>query len=122
MSKEIEDRSEEIKEMKKRIKKYISLITKENLPTPSMGDCWHCCMRTEDEVTMGELSSDNHSHLYNHLDEGYLHGSILVNAMREYGYEDEQIGLHYSMKLYNTFKRAVRKYLQKRLINSIATR
>lgn len=105
----------EVADMKKKIKKYVDLITPDNLPTPSNGDCWFCLMRDKDGKTMGDLSKDN-DHLLSHLDEGYLHGSILVNAMNEAGYVDRQIAVHYSMKLASTFKRAVRKYLTKRLI------
>jgi hypothetical protein len=69
---------------------------------------------------MGELS--NSDHLFSHLEESYLHGSILVNAMKEYGYNDMQISLHYQMELFDTFKRSVRKYLQKCLISGIAVK
>jgi hypothetical protein len=105
--------------MKKRIAKYVNLITKDNLPVPSNGDCWLCLLRDKDGHTMGE--NDN-SHLLSHLKEKYLHGSILVNAMREVGYKDQQIGFHYQMKLSDTFKRSLRKYLQKRLIKDIAVK
>jgi len=110
-----------IKQMKKKINKFCSLITKENLPVPSNGDCWFCLMRTEDGETMGD-SSKNHDHLVDHMEEGYLHGSLLVNAMRERGYKDEQIGFHYQLRVVDTFKRAVRRYLQKRLIPGIAVK
>ena len=101
--------------MKERIRKYCLLITEKNLPIPSSGDCWLCSLRTEEGTPMGELNH-NPGHLLDHLKEKYLHGSILVNAMREYGYRDEQLGLFYSMKIVNTFRRATRKYLQKRLL------
>ena len=67
------------------------------------------------QKTIGDLSNNN-EHLLNHLDEGYLHGSILVNAMQETGYSNEGIGVHYQRKVVNSFKRAVRRYLQKRLL------
>ena len=115
VSEERKDPVVEVNKMKRRISKFISLITKDNLPVPSAGDCWNCSLYTEDGVPMGETSED-YSHLLNHVDEKYVHGSLLVNAMREYGHDDRQIGLHYSMKLYETFRRAVRKYLHKRLL------
>ena len=112
----VPDRIEKKNErMKERIRKYCLLITEKNLPIPSSGDCWLCSLRTEEGTPMGELNH-NHGHLLDHLKEKYLHGSILVNAMREYGYRDEQLGLFYSMKIVNTFRRATRKYLQKRLL------
>lgn len=39
--------------MKKRIAKYVSLVSKDNLPLPNSGDCWYCSMRTEDGQIMG---------------------------------------------------------------------
>ncbi|MDD4354226.1 MAG: hypothetical protein PHN56_07280 [Candidatus Nanoarchaeia archaeon] len=71
---------------------------------------------------MGELGTDNNDHLITHLKEKYLHGSILVNAMREAGYRDEQIRFHYAGKYFDAFKRSLRKYLQKRLISNIAVK
>lgn len=111
-----------IEKMKKEISKFVSLITKENLPIPSSGDCWLCCMRTKEGVTMGELGSGNPEHLHQHIKEKYMHGSLLVNAMRERGYNDDQIRTHYSIRVADTFRRAVRIYLQKRLIPNIAVR
>jgi len=111
-----------VNKLKKQITDYCNLVTKDNLPFPNPGDCWFCSMHDKDGTPMGELGSKNYDHLLNHLKEKYLHGSILVNAMREAGYRDEQIGLHYQLKLVETFKRSLRKYLQKRLISGIAVK
>jgi uncharacterized protein YxjI len=119
ISKVMRANDKKVNAMKKQIAKYVALITKDNLPVPSNGDCWLCLLRDQDGHTMGE--NDN-SHLLSHLKEKYLHGSILVNAMREAGYKDQQIGFHYQMKLSDTFKRSLRKYLQKRLIKDIAVK
>ncbi len=62
---------------------------------------------------MGEGDTE---HLKSHIEEGYMHGSLLVNAMREAGYSDQGIGVHYSLQVADTFRRAVNNYLQKRLI------
>lgn len=102
--------------IKLKIKKFCDLITKDNLPIPNGGDCWYCYMRTKSGESMGDAFKD-HSHLLNHITDSYVHGSLLVNAMREAGYRDEQIGFHYSLKYHDTFKRATRKYLQKRLLS-----
>lgn len=100
--------------IKKQITNYCKLITKDNLPVPEIGDCWDCAFRTKEGTPMGDLS--NSDHLKSHIKEKYVVGSLLVNAMREAGYRDEQISLFYGMKLADTFRRAVRKYLIKRLI------
>lgn len=106
----------EVDKVKRQISKFVSNITKDNLPIPSNGDCWLCNMR---DVKTGKTYEDN-DHLIEHIKENYLHGSLLVNAMREEGYRDEQIAVHYQFKFIDTFKRALRKYLQKRLIKDIA--
>lgn len=121
IGKKVKANDKEIDKMKKAITKFCALITKDNLPVPDSGDCWFCCLHTSEGQPMGEALKDN-GHLLEHIKEGYLHGSLLVNAMREAGYKDEQIRLHYGMKLSDTFKRAVRRYLQKRLIKDIAVR
>ena len=100
----------------KRIKKYVDLITEDNLPIPNSGDCWYCLMKTDkDNKTLGDAIGDT-SHLISHLEEGYVVGSLLVNAMREAGYRDEQISFHYHLKLVDTFKCVLKKYLIKRLV------
>lgn len=100
--------------IKKQISDYCKLITDDNLPKPDGGDCFYCAFTTKEGATMGDLS--NSDHLKSHLKEKYLVGSLLVNSMREAGYRDEQIAVHYSLKISDTFRRAVRKYLTKRLI------
>jgi hypothetical protein len=114
-----EKHEREVEQMKKRINKFCSLITEDNLPIPSNGDCWYCLMHTQEGETWGDSSGD-HDHLLNHIEENYLHGSLLVNAMREKGFRDYQIPIHYSMRLADAFRRAVRAYLQKRLIKNIS--
>ena len=100
--------------IRKSIREYVSLITPDNLPIPSNGDCFYCSMKDEKGAVWGDLSKSDHLEL--HLEEKYLHGSILVNAMRESGYRDMQIAVHYDMKMADTFKRVTRKYLTKRLL------
>lgn len=97
-----------VKKITKRINKYCALVTADNIPEPSLGDCMICSMFERD----GKQSDCDH--LVSHLDEGYMHGSILVNAMRATGYNDMQIGVHYSMRLHETFRRALRRFLKRR--------
>lgn len=112
----MKDNADGRSKMLKRIRKYCALITKDNLPFPDSGDCWYCLMKTDkDKKTLGDAFGDT-SHLVSHLEEGYVVGSLLVNAMREAGYRNEQISFHYQLKLVDTFKRVLKKYLIKRLI------
>ena len=106
--------------LRKQIKGYINMITEDNLPVPCAGDCLYCRQTTEGQA-LGDATG-NHEHLQSHLDEGYLHGSVLVSAMRDAGYGDEQIRFHYGVKLVGTFKRSVRRYIQKRLLPEVVTR
>lgn len=110
------DNLQERTKMLKKIKKYVDLITEDNLPTPSNGDCWYCLMKeVKTGKPIGDCTGDT-SHLISHMEEGYVVGSLLVNAMREAGYRDEQISFHYQLKMVDTFKCVLRKYLIKRLI------
>ena len=112
-----EDNQKELNKMKRRIKKYVDLLDDlESLPFPDNGDCWYCCMHTVGEnKPLGDAVRDI-DHLESHLDEGYIHGSILVNAMRESGWKDIQISLHLQMNTTWAVKSALRKYLNKRLL------
>ena len=106
--------------VKRQIAKYIKLLDDmEEIPFPNSGDCWDCCMVNEDGKTMGDLS--NSDHLEKHLKENYLHGSIIVNAMRERGYNDDQIGFHIRAKLLINIKNALRRYLMRRLLPELCS-
>jgi len=89
---------------RKKVNKFARLCESiDVLPVPGGGDCWLC---------MGLFAKGAYPDcLQSHLDENYLHGTLLVNAMRAAGYEDTQIGLHYHMNLRDTFKRALRRYM-----------
>lgn len=100
--------SDRSKDLTKRINKFCKLVTTDNLPQPETGDCWICLMFERD----GAQSDDDH--LVSHMDEGYMHGSLLVNAMRAAGYNDDQIRVHYGMNLAETFRRALRRFLKAR--------
>ena len=89
---------------KKKIAKFVNQINENNLPYPDSGDCFLCrCGKTDC--------------LHSHLKENYLHGSLLVNAMRAAGYNYIQIAVHYELKSADTFKRQLKRYLQKNLIS-----
>lgn len=103
-------------QMKAKIKTFVNrLDSMDTIPMPSNADCWDCSMQDADGTPLGDLS--NSDHLKNHIFEGYMHGSLLVNAMRNHGYTDQQIGLHYGMDWRDTFKRALRKYLVDKLLH-----
>ena len=86
------------------------------LPLPSSGDCWYCAMKTEDGTPLGDV--DAKSHALGHLKEVYVHGSLIVNALRFSGHSDFVIQLVFDRKeriarSYRDFAiRAIRKYFK----------
>lgn len=117
----------------KRINKFCRVIRDmPTLPMPSGGDCFICMMQKEKPVasrsggTMGHARENGQTgpvhdteHLYSHMDEGYVPGQLLVNALRWDGMSDTGI----SMMLDAKFMRAphdmvagkVRRYLKRKL-------
>lgn len=86
-----------LKAIKKQAKVYATGFVAELknglVPMPSAGDCWFCAMRPVG--SMGSLgdATKNTQHLKDHMAEKYYVPSLLVNAGREAGYRDDQIGL-----------------------------
>lgn len=107
-----------INKVKRKIAKYIKLVDSlGEIPFPNAGDCWFCSMR---EVGSGKPLGDcsrDHSHLENHLDEGYLHGSVIFNALSEYGYDNPAFLIQMNAKF--QVKQALRRYYTKRLLPEI---
>lgn len=106
------NKTKDIDKLKKRIKKYVEKI-KEPLPQPNGGDCWFCLFKDNEGESWGDMAK-NTDHLKQHLKDGYIHGSIICNALIDCGYRKEQLGIIYSFNP-NIAKRAVYKYLVKRL-------
>lgn len=70
------------------------------LPKPEDGDCWLCSYHEEKTgKTFGEIrgSENQRDHILQHLKETYIHGSLIINAMRWAGYRDIGISLYYRM-------------------------
>jgi hypothetical protein len=129
--------------MKKRINAFVKLAVEElheGMPMPSGGDCWHCCMfdaqpsvdLNQRGVTKRPPQDENTEHLVNHMDEGYVVPSMLVNALRERGYKDVGIYIHLGMNAdtntmggegarisEDSVRRDLRSYLTKRLVDTI---
>jgi|TARA_Y100000034_G_scaffold131097_1_gene191071 hypothetical protein len=93
----------------KLIKRYCDkLMRMDRFPEPSGGDCWHCAMRTKEGQTMGEISKSDH--IINHLKTGYIHGSIIYNALVWAGYKPQ-----YTFHMKDIAIRALRRYLKTKL-------
>lgn len=108
----------EVNKLKKQIGKYVKLVDSLNpIPFPNNGDCWYCCMHdTATNKPLGDSVGDI-SHLMDHLKEGYIHGSIIFNALKERGYKDPGLIIH--MQIKDSIKRTLRKYLYKRLLPEV---
>jgi hypothetical protein len=98
----------------KLISEYCKALNKlDKFPVPSSGDCFYCQMHTVDEgKPLGEVT-DNKDHLISHLKEKYIHGSLILNALKWKGYRDEQLSFIWNMK--NITVRAVRGYFKRQL-------
>ena len=78
----------EKKELKLRasIRKFVARCDKmETLPAPCAGDCFYCQMHTDKGESLGDATKNN-DHILLHLKEGYLHGSLIFNALKWVGY------------------------------------
>lgn len=94
--------------MLKRIKAYSNLY-KAPYPMPTGGDCW-CCL--------GIVRDGDTQHLLDHIEEGYIHGTMIVNAMKEAGYSKQSIAIAlYSNTDFWAVQPAIYKFLKKRLTN-----
>lgn len=107
VSKEKTSNKKKIELLKKRIKKFVNRLDTE-LPKPNAGDCFICIANFTTPTC-----------LMTHLDENYLHGSLLVNAMRFCGYNDSQIRNLFWIRPIDIFKRCLRKYLIHYLVKPV---
>ena len=107
--------------LRSKVKAFVAKLDKmECLPDPSPGDCWLCSMRDANGKTMGEHGNDA-GHIREHIKEGYLHGSLIFNALQSAGYRNpafifqmEQADRKAGRKPSNV-KRALKKYLYRQL-------
>ena len=87
---------------------YVAAIQAKQLPEPSGGDCWGCCMV---DVKTGKTVMGT-DHLTQHLEEGYFVPSLLVNALKAKGYNPAYINPWNGISTDpSTFKRAIKSYM-----------
>lgn len=116
---EVEARDDEIKHLHTAIKKYARECGDRPV-YPDNGDCWYCGLLYDAEKT-----TENYDHYLMHMEESYVNGSLIVNAMRERGWNDDQIALAFSQTVNgrsnmgkfwaDDIAKEVRRYLSKRL-------
>lgn len=115
------DYETKLKAIKKQAKQYahdfVEALKSGTIDYPSGGDCWACSMRdTNGHTVMGT------DHLKQHIEDKYYVPSLLVNAGRDAGYQDFQIGLMGigGRKLFIDPERNIYKYVVKQLQKELA--
>jgi hypothetical protein len=99
---------------KEKIKSFLSKVDKlDKIPMPDNGDCWFCLMKTQGGKTMGDVAGDT-DHLESHIKEGYIPGALIYNALKEAGFPHPEVIIETDSK--DSVKRALKKYLEKRLL------
>jgi len=117
-----------IGKLEKLINRYCDKIGKlSSIPIPDNGDCWYCLGETRLSPSMnkaeyGVLHEDGTlekkdweaTHcLESHLEELYIHGSLIYNALAFVGYRDPAFILQFGNT--SMVRRAVRKYFRSKL-------
>lgn len=89
-------------------------IKDKGVPMPSAGDCMICSM-FERDIEPGSKSCDA-THLVSHMDETYIHGSLLRNALRWDGHEEVMFLTGKASRVgSDTIVRALRRFLKRQL-------
>ena len=88
----------------------------DQLPMPNNGDCWYCSLKeVSSGKPLGDLTSDT-NHLVSHLKEKYVHGSLILNAMKARGCTEFLLNMVFTNKGFRSYAiRAVRKYFKTKL-------
>lgn len=97
----------EAKHYQKLIKEYMRELKRIHTeqgryPEPGAGDCWLC---------MSGVPYDFAEHVIQHLEEKYIQGSLILRALLNNGYREEQLPFVYQMQY--AVERSVRKYLKR---------
>jgi len=62
-------------------KRFIGALLAGDVPGPTGGDCWACCMKTKEGIPMGALSGDPEEHFRKHMKENYFVPTMFTNAL-----------------------------------------
>lgn len=83
-NKEIETKNRKLKkQVKKYVDGFVKALVNKQIPQPSTGDCWYCCLKTKDGKSWGDCT-ENTDHIYSHFKEKYYVPSLLVNAIETF--------------------------------------
>lgn len=97
------------KNLTKQINDYCKKIKNlPSIPYPEAGDCWDCLL-FDNNIGPGDKSTST-DHLISHLKEGYIHGSIICNALVSSGYNNPDFIM--SIDSRDNIVRAVRRFFK----------
>ena len=96
-----EEEPDDRRDLKRKILAYAkTLRDMKSAPEPEGGDCWLCQFKNEDT-----------EHLRSHVEERYIHGTLICNAMEHCGYNPQYRALHDTKMM----ARCVKNYLSDKL-------
>ncbi len=99
-----------IKKQRKKIRDFVKLLdSMDELPMPDdSGECFLCQMVTQNpDMKLDCLES--------HIDEGYLRGCLIYNAMFWAGYRDPMFIMGLGLQMKTSIKSALRRYLYRKI-------
>lgn len=103
------------KATKKLIKNYTKKLRehiKENgVPRRDTGDCWDCMF----QIQAPETWKPSTTHLQSHLEEEYIHGSLIWLALEWRSYKDPNFIIHVNPGDGDTIVRTVRAYFNRKM-------
>ena len=91
------------------------------LPAPNGGDCWKCLMFERDQFkpqASGWATTERGDvdHLRSHIKEGYMHGSLIWNALQAVGFAHPEFAFGERPLIgQDRARSAVRRFLRRRL-------
>ncbi len=113
-SNEEADKKETIKNVCKFCRAVEAHLIAKGFPMPSAGDCMICSM-LERDIKPGSKTGDT-MHLVSHMKETYIHGSLLVNALKWAGYREPLfIAIRSNSVGPELVVRALRRFLRRQL-------
>ena len=111
----------------KKINAFVKTL-RHPIPVPGTGDCLFCRLNfietprdymgvTQGSDNIRDLPGENLGHILSHIDEGYLHGSLLLRAMKWSGFSEQRISWEFGGQLRNvrSVRAALRRYLRHKL-------
>jgi hypothetical protein len=103
--------------LRKAITKFVAekIVDGERLPEPNNGDCFFCNFSKDANTGKIATTALSQDHLLSHVKEKYMHGSLIVLAMRWAGYTPYRIALAFRETEHKEVRRTLRRFLGRQL-------